>query len=127
MTRARAGLLLAGIFLLGAACGALATATFGLHRLHHGGFSHDRAEEFVMRRLTRRLDLDETQRLTLQQVVHATRLKLEAVHDEVMPRIDAILDDACDEIKPSLRPEQVPKLDEVRAEAKDRLHHQHAP
>ena len=121
MTRGRAALLLGGMFVLGLACGALGTAAFMLHRFHGGGFSHEHMEQFVVRRLSRRLDLDEAQRRTLEEVVHKTRLRLEEVHDEVAPRIEAILDDACKELLPSLNAEQQKKLETVRAEARERL------
>jgi hypothetical protein len=121
MTRGRAAILLGGMFVLGLACGALGTAAFTLHGWRRGGFSHERMEQFVVRRLSRRLDLDESQRRTLTEVVHTTRLRLDAVHDEVAPRIEAILDDACQELLPSLDPEQRRRLEIVRAEAKERL------
>ena len=121
MTRARAALLLCGMFVLGAACGVFATAAF-MHHMRDRGFSHERMERFVVRRLTHRLDLDESQQKTLQDVVHRTREKLEGLHEEIAPRIDAILDDAYHELLPILSPDQQKKLDEVRAEARDRLH-----
>ncbi len=125
MTRTRAALLLGGMFVLGLACGALGMAAFTLHRLHEGGLSHERMEQFVVRRLTRRLDLDATQRKTLEEVVHKSRLRLESVHDEVAPRIDAILDDAYNELLPVLDPDQQKKLETIRSEARARLHRRH--
>jgi len=121
MTRGRAALLLGGMFVLGLACGALGTAAFLLHRMHHGGLAHGRMEQFVVRRLTRRLDLSEEQRKTAEQVVHKARLRLEQVHDEVAPRIESILDDACEELRPSLNADQQTKLETLRAEAKERM------
>jgi hypothetical protein len=97
-----------------------------MHRFHEGGFSHERMERFVVRRLTRRLELDETQRKTLEDVVHRTRLRLEEVHAEVAPKIESILDDAYREIVPSLTPEQQKKLEAIRSEARERLHRRHA-
>jgi Spy/CpxP family protein refolding chaperone len=123
MTRTRAALLLGGMFVLGLACGILGTAAT-LHRLHRGGFSHERMEHFVVRRLTNRLDLDETQRKAVEEV-HATRLRLEEVHAEVAPRIDAILDDAYQKILPTLTPEQQKKLETIRGETRERLHRRH--
>ena len=121
MTRGRAALLLGGMFVLGLACGALGTAAFTLHRFQRGGFSHERMERMVVRRMSRRLDLDADQRRTLEAVVHKTRLRLEQVHDEVAPKIESILDDACQELRPSLSAEQQTKLETIRAEANDRL------
>jgi len=121
MTRGRAALLLGGMFVLGLACGALGTAALTLHRFHRGGFSHERMEQFVVRRLSHRLELDEAQRRRLEEIVHATRLRLDEVHDEVAPRIEAILDDACKELRPTLDTGQQKKLEIVRAEAEERL------
>ncbi len=121
MTRTRATLLLGGMFVLGLICGVLGTAAFTMHRMREGGFSHEHMEQFIVRRLTRRLDLDTTQRQTLEEVIHKTRLRLEAVHDEVAPRIEAILDDACKELLPALDAGQQKKLETVRAEARERL------
>jgi Spy/CpxP family protein refolding chaperone len=126
MTRTRAALLLGGMFVLGLACGILGTAAYTMHRFHRGGFSHERMERFVVRRLTHRLDLDETQRKAVEEVVHTTRLRLEEVHAEVAPKIEAILDDAYRKILPSLTPEQQKKLEVIRAEARDRLHRRHS-
>ncbi|HKB08544.1 MAG TPA: hypothetical protein VKF61_09725 [Candidatus Polarisedimenticolia bacterium] len=125
MTRTRAALLLGGMFVLGLICGILGTAAM-MHRFHRGGFSHERMEHFVVRRLTHRLDLDETQRKAVEEVVHTTRLRLEEVHAEVAPRIDAILDDAYQKILPTLTPEQQKKLEAIRAETRERLHRRHA-
>lgn len=126
MTRTRAALLLGGMFVLGLVCGILGTAAYTTHRFHRGGFSHERMERFVVRRLTHRLDLDETQRKAVEEVVHTTRLRLEEVHAEVAPKIEAILDDAYQKILPSLTPEQQKKLEVIRAEARDRLHRRHS-
>jgi hypothetical protein len=127
VTRARAGLLLGGMFVLGLACGILGTAAFTFHRFKERGFSHERMERFVVRRLTHRLDLDETQRKTIEEVVHRTRLRLEEVHAEVAPKIEAILDDAYREILPTLNPGQQTKLQAIRDEARERLRRRHAP
>lgn len=127
MTRTRAGFLLGGMFVIGVACGALVTGAFTLHRMRQGGFSHQRMEQFVIRRLTRRLELDAAQRRTLEGVVHKTRLRLEEVHAEVAPRIEAILDDAYRELLPSLTPEQQKKLETVREEARERVRRRAGP
>ena len=127
MTKTRAGLLLGGMFILGLACGALGTAAFTLHRFHRGGFSHERMEQMAVRRLAHRLDLDDTQRQKVAEVVHRTRLRLEQVHDEVTPRIEGILDDAYKEILPTLNPGQQKTLDGVRDEVRGRLERRLSP
>ncbi|OLC55853.1 MAG: hypothetical protein AUH92_01255 [Acidobacteria bacterium 13_1_40CM_4_69_4] len=126
MTRARATLVLLGMFVLGLASGALGMAAFGLHRLHRWGLSHDRMERFVVRRLSHRLDLDDSQRKVLEDVTHRARRQLEAIHDEFQPRVEAVFDQACEELLPVLRPEQRAKLETIRAEARERLR-RHGP
>ena len=127
MTRTRAALLLGGMFVLGLACGALGLASFGVHRFHSGRRSPERMEQFVLKRLTRRLDLNTDQQKAMQGVIHKTRLRLEEVHAEVAPRVDAILDDAYHEILPALDAGQQKKLETIRAEAQRRLHRHGVP
>ncbi|PYT12759.1 MAG: hypothetical protein DMF51_12415 [Acidobacteria bacterium] len=127
MTRTRATLLLLGMFVLGLACGVFGTAAFGLHRWRMGHFSHERMERFVVRRLSHRLDLDDSQRKVLEDVTHRAHQQIEAIHDEALPRIEAVIDQACQDLGPALRPEQRAQLDTIRAEALDRLHRRHAP
>jgi len=121
MSRARAALLLVGIFLLGAACGAFGAAAWRVLRMHHEGFSPERMERFMIRRLSSRLDLDDAQRKVLEEATHRARTRLEQVRAETLPRIEAILDDACQELRPALRPDQQKELERVRAEARERL------
>ena len=121
MTRGRAALLLGGMFVLGLACGAFGTAAYTLHRFQRGGFSHERMDQFLVHRLSRRLDLDAAQRKRLEEIVNKTRLRLDEVHDEVIPKVEAILDDACQELLPTLDDGQQKKLEIVRAEAREHL------
>jgi len=127
MTRARATLLLLGIFVLGLACGAFGAAALGLHRWRTGHLSRERMEGFVVRRLSHRLDLDDSQRKVLEEVTHRAHEQIEAIHAEVMPRIEAVIDQACQDLGPALRPEQRARLDTISVEALDRLHRRHAP
>jgi hypothetical protein len=115
------------MFLLGLACGVFGTAAFGLHRWRMGHFSHERMERFVVRRLSHRLDLDDSQRKVLEEVTHRAHQQIEAIHEGVLPRIEAVIDQACQDLGPALRPEQRAQLDTIRAEALDHLHHRHAP
>jgi hypothetical protein len=125
MSRARAALILAGVFVLGVVCGAFGTAALHRHWVHRG-FAPERMERFIVERLSRRLDLDADQRRVLEDATRKARIEIEQVRRETLPRIEAILDRATDELRPVLRPEQQTKLEAIRSEMKERLR-RHAP
>ena len=127
MTRTRATLLLAGMFAVGLICGALGTAAYGLHRLHEGGFSGERLEGFVVRRLSHRLHLDESQHQVLEDVTRRAHARLREVHADVLPRVEAIFDEAYQEMIPVLRPDQLQEMEKIRTEARERLRRRHVP
>lgn len=125
MTRARAGLLLLAIFLLGAVAGAFATRAFVTYRFRHGGpvaAQVDRVE-----RLSRRLDLDANQRQILETIADRARTQLRQVRNEAMPKVESILDQAYQELLPSLRPDQQKKLEKIREEGRERLRRRMRP
>jgi hypothetical protein len=131
MTRARAALLLVGLFLLGAGCGALATCALGQRGFHgRGPFgfrSPDRVQEAIVRRLTWRLDLDDAQKRTLEAAVARARADLDQIHGETFPRVEAVIERAFDEVAPALRPEQREKLERIRSRTHERLRRHRAP
>jgi hypothetical protein len=127
MTRARAAWLLAGVFVLGVVCGALGFAALGLHGLHGRFMSPERMERIVVRHLSRRLRLDESQRAVLQEVAGKAHAQIRQVRDDTLPRLEAIVDQACAELRPSLRPEQQAELETIRGEAIERLRRHRGP
>ncbi len=120
MTRTRAGLVLLGVFLLGAASGAFATGTVLAYGFRHRGARP--IEELVVRRLARRLDLDDPQREVLRKIADQARAGIGQVGSEAASKVDALLDQAYQELAPSLRPDQQKTLEKVREETKERLH-----
>ena len=121
MTRSRAAAIMTGVFLLGAITGALGMGAFVRHRFAWGGPRLEAAAESrAVNRLSRRLGLDADQRRALEEIAHRTRIRLEAVRDETIPRVQEILDDAAAELKPHLRPDQQQELDRIAAEGRDR-------
>ena len=125
MTRTRAALLLAGVFLLGMVCGVFTAGALMRHAFHgRGPFAFgrpDRMQEFIVRRMTHRLDLDAAQKQALEAAVGRARADLMQIRDETFPRVAAIIERAFDEISPILRPEQLEKLEKVRARTRERL------
>ena len=120
MSRARAALLLGLVFVLGVVCGAFGMAALHLHRGHHR-FEPARMERFIVERLSRRLDLDPDQRRVLEDATRKARIEIEQVRSETIPKIQAILDRATDELRPVLRPDQQAKLETIRSEMRERL------
>ncbi len=119
MTRTRASLVLLGVFLLGVVSGAFATGAFVLYRVRHGGPAQ--VEELVVNRLARRLHLDAAQRQQLEKVAERTRAELAQVMGDVKPKLEAIVEQAYQELGPGLRPDQQQELEKVRQETKERL------
>ncbi len=131
MTRARAALLLTGLFLLGTACGALATCALGRHGfLGRGAFAFghsQRMQEFLVRRLSHRLDLDDAQKQVLQDAVARAGADLDKVRDEAFPRVEAIIERAFDEVETVLRPDQLQRLDRIRSHTRERMRRHRGP
>ena len=119
MTRTRASLVLLGVFLLGVVSGVFATGAFVLYRFRHGGPAQ--VEELVVNRLARRLHLDAAQRQQLEKVAERTRAELAQVMGDVKPKLEAIVEQAYQELGPGLRPDQQQELEKVRQETKERL------
>jgi hypothetical protein len=119
MTRTRASLVLLGVFLLGVVSGVFATGAFVVYRFRHGG--PGQVEELVVQRLSRRLHLDTAQRQQLEKVAERTRAEISQVMGDVKPKIEAIVEQAYQELGPSLRPDQQKELERVRQETKERL------
>jgi hypothetical protein len=114
MTRLQAGLLV-GVFCLGAASGALTTKLVTAH-LRDRRHDHARLEGAAVERISRRLKLDAAQRKTLVQITDRTRAELEQLRSQVFPQVEAIVDRAYRDFRPTLRPDQQPKLEAIRRE-----------
>ncbi len=125
MTRGRAAMLLLAVFLLGAGSGVMGTIALG--RLRTARFPANRIERMAVRRLAHRLDLDDEQRRMVRQITARARNQMERIREDSLARVDAVLDQAYDEIRPTLRPDQVEKLDRIRQEARRRLRRQGGP
>lgn len=119
MTRTKASLVLVGVFVLGTLAGAFATGAFVSYRLGHLGSG--RVEGFEVHRLSRRLNLDVAQHQLLETVADRTRARLAEVPNEVRPRIDSILEQAYQDLRPTLRPEQQKELEKVQEETRQYL------
>lgn len=99
MTRGRAALLLALVFLAGAAAGAVGMGVASRQRGPGEGLP-GRAEQMMVRRIARRLDLDPDQRVILRRVAADTRGQMDDVRQRAVDRVGEILDGAFDQLEP---------------------------
>ena len=117
--RAILGILL--IFLLGAASGALLTHM--IHRSHLENFISGgpaAREEFIVKRLSRSLDLDSRQQDQIRGIIHETHGVIREIRRQMRPRIEAELEQSQGRISAVLRPEQREKFLKILAERKAR-------
>jgi Spy/CpxP family protein refolding chaperone len=111
------------VFALGAASGAVATHIF--HRARMESFikgGPESREEVIVSRLTRKLDLDDRQRVQVREIVHENHRAMRQVRSQYHPQIQAILDQGQLRISALLRPDQQEKFRQLIEERK-----RHAP
>jgi len=110
------------VFALGAASGAVATHMFHRDRMEtfiKGG--PESREEFIVSRLSRKLDLDTRQQVQVRTIVHENHRAMREVRKQQHPQIQAILDQGQSRISAVLRPEQQEKFRQIIEER--RKHH----
>ena len=69
--------------------------------------------QMMMRHLTRQLQLTKSQQIEIERIVDAQLKALSDVRERHQPEVQAIFQQAQDEIKPLLLPEQQQKLDQI--------------
>lgn len=84
---------------------------------------HHRSQEFIVKKLTRELNLTESQREYVEKVLCRTHAKLFRIRQERLPEIKGIIESGIVEMKQQLSPEQGRKLDEFYAKARKRWEH----
>lgn len=108
------GLLL--VFALGALSGTLGT---GIFLKHHHPFFSDRPEgrkAFIMKRLSRKLDLSEAQKIRIEAIIDRVQSETFRQIREDRRFIHEQLERGFAEIRQQLTPEQQRRFDEMRAE-----------
>ncbi|MDR3580303.1 MAG: hypothetical protein P4L44_10105 [Oryzomonas sp.] len=121
--KAIAGILL--VFLLGAAGGTLVTHMIckaRLERFISGG--HRMREDVIVERLTKKLDLNDSQQVQVRAIVHETHDDIRQARSRIHPQIEGLLTAGQNRIKSVLRPDQREKFDRIIAERKLREHSQ---
>ncbi len=119
--KAVCGILL--VFVLGVLAGALLAPRIFPHRpglFYRGGGQHA-AEEAIVRRWSRELNLDEGQRTQLRAIVRETREEIAPLRRSIRPGIEAILERAHAKVRAILRPDQQRTFDDLLARRKGRV------
>ncbi len=111
---------LLAIFLSGAVAGYFAGEANSKRAIVRLISGHSKGRDFIVRKLTRELNLSETQREYVSKVVCRTYSELSKVRRERQPEIDKILTGGIAEIKQQLDPAQKEKLDALYEHARKR-------
>lgn len=117
--KAIAGILL--IFALGAASGSIVThmiARAHLESFINGG-QHAR-EDVIVKRLAKKLDLDNRQLEQVRTIVQETHTGIQQVRKQARPQVEALLEQGQKRISALLNPDQQKKFDKMIAERKAR-------
>ncbi|MEI8355519.1 MAG: hypothetical protein WCG31_05440 [Deltaproteobacteria bacterium] len=105
------------IFLLGIACGAVATHISCKSRMEKfvSGKPGMR-EEILLKRLSERLELDGRQRAAIQTVIGRTEAEMKEIKKQFRPQMKTVLENGRLEVRKILRPDQQKKYDQFMAE-----------
>lgn len=107
------------VFILGAASGAFVTHM--VHRAHLESFisgGPGAREDLIVKRLTRKLDLDRPQQEQVRAIVHESHAGIRRVRRQMHPQIEALLEQGQARIKAVLRPEQQARFQQIIDERK---------
>ena len=122
---ARAALVVALVFALGAVSGA-AVAWLVRQRIDVAALEVDRRGRGPMlRQLSVELDLDAAQREKIGAILRTHRAELAAIADRVQPDVQAVMERMRLEMRAALRPDQQQRFDRLIATHRmlDRMHH----
>jgi hypothetical protein len=110
------------VFVLGILCGILATHLHYNYRIESiiSGRGQSR-EEMIIKRLDRKLHLDEQQESQIRAIVHETHRELRALRNQFRPQTEAIIEQSQARISAILTPEQRKDYDQMIAEHKERM------
>lgn len=122
MTR-RVYLYFALTFLLGVVVGGAGMFLSGWYMMRHHRFD----KQHVVRRLTRELNLTDTQVQQLSQIVEDTSKKYSDLQKQVDPQYRAIREESHNRIRQILTPDQLAKFNEMVRRQEERMKKQRSP
>ena len=109
------------IFLLGAVSGGLV-----MHMAYRSNMEmflkgdRNAREEILLNRLSRKLDLNESQREKVRAIVEETHAEMNKIRKQYRPQMEAVLEKSRAEVRLILRPDQLAKFEKFVAERKAR-------
>jgi Spy/CpxP family protein refolding chaperone len=117
MTRKLMTLLAAGALTLGGLV-YLQAGEPGMKHEHHGpGPEHMMGNPFD--HLSKDLELTDEQKAKVQPIIDQTKPQIEAIHQEAMQKMHALLENAGAQIRPLLTPQQQQKFDAMKKAHED--------
>jgi hypothetical protein len=116
MQKLKIGLVIALIYVAGAATGVVATRAVVRHMVAAAVRNPERVKALIEKRLTRRLNLDPGQQAKVEKTLNQTQNDLRSLRQDFGPRFQAIMLNTQTEISAVLTPEQRERFERFRDE-----------
>lgn len=108
------------VFVLGILVGSLGTGFYLKHELYPIAKKPGAKKAFIMRKLSKKLNLTPNQVSKIEPIVEQMIEKRRASYGKVRPEMEKIMDQGFTQIKAELNQEQKKKLDELREKFRKR-------
>ena len=111
------------VFLVGVLAGSLGMGMYLKHqmkRFEPGGHPPPVRHGFIMKRLSRELDLTDAQRVEIEKIVKDSEARFFAIRNQFMPEIEEIADRSFAAIKEKLNADQQIKLERIQKKIRNR-------
>jgi Spy/CpxP family protein refolding chaperone len=112
------------VFLVGVLAGSLGMGIYVKYQLEKfgpGGPPPPPRHGVIMKRLSRELDLTQTQRTELKKILEESEAKISAIRDQFMPKIEEIADQSFAAMKEKLNADQQKKLERIKEKIDNRF------
>ena len=106
------------LLLLGAVAGSVATGIYIRHRIEHIGPAKSPKTHFLLKKLSRELDLTEAQQVAIGKILDESHTEINDLRRKFIPEIKEITDQSFALIKEKLNEEQKQKLDKLHGKLK---------
>ena len=106
------------LLLLGAVAGSVGTGIYIRHRIEHIAPGKPPKAHFLLRKLSRELDLTEAQQVEIRKILEESHTEISDLRRKFLPEIKEITDQSFALIKEKLNEEQKQKLDKLHGRLK---------